>query len=89
MSAVSTIRLDMLDLLGKGYVVDHCMAFFRSRKEQEKYLSYYADALSIISETLASYVGGKYVKRMGEGQKEETRTASEIIDSIKAKLRET
>lgn len=88
MSAVSSIRLDMLELLGKGYVVDYCMAFFRRKKEQEKYLSYYADALSIISETLAGYVGGKYVKRMGEGQKEETRTASEIIDRIKAKLEE-
>lgn len=82
------MRLDLLDLLGKGYAVDTCIAFFRRKREQEKYLAYYADALSIISETVAGYVGGKYVKRMGEGQKEETRTASEIIDSIKAKLEE-
>lgn len=80
------MRLDLLDLCGKGYAVDTCMAFFRRKKEREKYLIYYADALSTISETLAGYVGGKYIKKLGEARKEETRTASEIIDGIRAKL---
>ena len=87
--SVRDIRLDLLELLGRGYVVENCIAFFKIKREREKYLMYYADCLSILTDNTARYTGGKYIKRLSEIEKpEEKRTASEIIDSIKAKLRE-
>lgn len=80
----------MLDLLGKSYVVDHCIAFFKKRAETKLLHVYTTDALYYINEILATRYGGKtMLKRfynLIHKKPEETRTAQEIVDSIRSKL---
>lgn len=53
---------------------------------------YVSDALHVIAENTAKYVNGRYLKARWADvirpQKEETRTADEIIEHMKKKLRE-
>lgn len=82
-----SINISLLNVIGREYVVDHCIAFFNEERERRKYLDYYANALSVMTETLATYYGGKYIRRMSELDKPaDSRTASDIINSIKRKL---
>lgn len=54
------IRLDLLDLYGRGYVIDHCVAaFLRMRKKEAKetlYKAYLTDALKLIAENTSHYL---------------------------------
>ena len=80
----------MLDLLGKSYVVDHCIAFFKKRSENELYQVYTADALFYINEIIATRFSGKMLSKryydLLHKKPEDTRTAQEIVDSIRSKL---
>lgn len=59
---ISTIRLDMLELMGSGYVVEHCVAAFAERCEKKAYRNYMADGIKCISETIANVYGGTYME---------------------------
>ena len=48
----------MLDLLGRGYVIDHVMASFRKEKKDEAFRTYITEGLRIITENTAAAVGG-------------------------------
>lgn len=80
----------MLELFGKSYVVDHCIAFFREESEKDRLIYYVTDALMYISENTANQHGGKAISKrfydLKNGEPEETRTPDEIINSIKNKL---
>ena len=80
----------MLDLLGKGYVVDHCIAFLRKRRRQEELEYYITDTLMYIAQNTANISGGKVPKKrfyeVMNQKPEETRTAQDIINNIKHKL---
>lgn len=80
----------MLELFGKSYVVDHCIAFFREESEKDRLIYYITDALMYISENTANQHGGKAISKrfydLKNGEPEETRTPDEIINSIKNKL---
>lgn len=80
----------MLELFGKSYVVDHCIAFFREESEKDRLTYYIADALMYITENTANQRGGKAISKrfydLKNGEPEETRTPDEIINSIKNKL---
>lgn len=82
----------MLDLFGKGYVVEHCIAFLQRQRKQEELMFYVTDALMYITQNTANMAGGKSIaKRYYEllnPEPEETRTAQDIIDSIRSKLGE-
>lgn len=58
---ISTIRLDLLDLFGSGYVVDHCISALSLNTENLKYKVYVADCLKNINEIMAKRYGGSYV----------------------------
>lgn len=80
----------MLELFGKSYVVDHCIAFFREESEKDRLIYYITDALMYITENTANQHGGKAISKrfydLKNGEPEETRTPDEIINSIKNKL---
>ena len=40
-----TIRLDLLELYGSGYVIDHCISAFLEEEEKKSYCIYVTDAL--------------------------------------------
>ena len=57
---IQTLRLDLLELFGSGYVIDHCVSAFSKKKEQElQYeelktcIYYFADCLKLITENTA------------------------------------
>lgn len=47
---ISGIRLDMLELMGRGYVIDYCIACFQKRAEEKLFMTYVAESLKIIAE---------------------------------------
>lgn len=86
----------MLDLFGSGYVIDHCIAALKERNKNRNLEYYKTDILRGIYTLLYAYcTDGKDadVKRWAEiengmkPQKEETRTAEEIISGINNKLK--
>lgn len=63
LNLISTIRLDLLELFGSGYVVEHCVSAFvakkkaeKEKKEREIFNEYVADCLKVITENTAKSV---------------------------------
>lgn len=73
-------------------MIDHCVGFFQRKQEEKKYRIYITDALKVLTENTAKIFGGATMKMRyaelidTEPQKEEKRTADEVVDSIKEKL---
>lgn len=79
----------MLDVLGKSYVIDHCIAFFTRRQKEQDFRDYVGNALYVIAHNTAAFdSGGKEMatKYTDMYKPEDTRTADEIKDSMKEKL---
>ena len=83
----------MLDLLGSGYVIDHCVAALRQENERKAAVIYITDTLKMINENVTRIGGGSTLKAryidiiQQSEQEEETRSADEIISNIRDKLR--
>lgn len=79
----------MLDLFGRGYVIEHCVSTHNSFMRDRMYRSYISDLLM----NLAKQNGLRVSKRYEDlaypklTAKEETRTPEEIINSISEKLK--
>lgn len=43
----------MVELLGSGYVIDHCISAFSKEQEEKAFRIYLTDALKVISENTA------------------------------------
>ena len=56
------INLGMLDLIGKGYIVDHCVSLFNSRAKERLYQTYITDTLKCLNDNVAKIVGGSTLK---------------------------
>lgn len=74
-------------------MIEHCVAFFRSKQKEEAYRIYVTDALKAMSEIIAKTYGGNSPKyryaeiiQPGRPEVEEKRTAQEIISNISNKL---
>ena len=82
----------MLEILGKDYLIDHCVSFLISQNKEHIYRSYVTEALKIISENTSKFFGGGYLNiRYTDileniNKPKETRTAEEIIENIRDKL---
>ena len=84
--AISTIRLDLLEIFGRGYVVDHCVAFFKKEKDETLYRCYVADLLKVTAE-MAGRAAGYEVTAQSYREliglvKEDDRTGDEIAADI-------
>lgn len=88
----STIRLDILDLLGSGYVIDHCIAALKEKNERRAAVVYITDTLKILNENVTRIGGGstlkaRYIDLVETKEPEPVRSSEQIINSIKDKLR--
>lgn len=86
--------LQHLELFGKGYVIEHCIAFFRRQQKEQMYRVYITDALKAIAENTSRMYGGvsiktRYADIIGDENthREEKRTPDQIIDHIRNKLK--
>jgi hypothetical protein len=78
-------------VLGKGYIISHCVAFIKKEQEEQIFRLYITDALKILTENTAKMYGGasltkRYADIIDMSKPVETRTQEEIIDHIKRKL---
>jgi len=82
------INLEMLDLIGKGYIVDHCVSLFNDRMKERLYRVYITDTLKCLNDNVAKVVGGsvlkaRYYDLLEEGNKKEIeKTGDEIALEI-------
>ena len=59
----------MLEILGRGYVCEHCNAALRRERIHRRYRAYIADALLLIGENAARLLrGGRLMSRWKEGE---------------------
>ena len=82
----------MLDLFGRGYVIDHCISSFKNRNEEKTYRMYVTDALFALTNMANKHWGGDgnaLTKRYAEIitiKKEKDESAEDIINRIKSKI---
>lgn len=88
---LETIRIDLLEILGKSYIIQHCVAFLKNRAISTAYQVYVTDALKAIVENTAGTGKAQTLSmRFADiisDEKPEERTEEDIINSIKDKLR--
>lgn len=96
MNCVSGIRIDLLEILGSGYVIDYCVSAFSEKKKNEAYRIYVTDSLYSIANMYSRSHGGemamekRYLDVMEIMEKKEEKpevTAEEVIERMRAKLR--
>lgn len=95
LNLIQTIRLDLLELFGSGYVIDHCVSAFSKEKEIERryeeeklYRYYLTDCLRVITEntaksahTEASYINNRF-QDIIEPKPVITKSGDEIAEDI-------
>ena len=72
----------MVDLMGKGYVVDYCISLLRKKQEQRRFQVYLTDVLMILNNNIQhSFGGAKITQRYADyfTKKEDTRTSKQIV----------
>lgn len=91
---METIRLDLVEMIGWRYVIEHCISSFLKLQEERAYRTYVTDALMLISENTANISNGKYMNKhfsdiyeKGEQKEEKKPTAEEVKEKIKSKFR--
>ena len=90
-----TIRMDLLDLFGRGYVIEHCMSPFKKRQEEKAYKIYMSDVgyvlANIVGKTLYGAKENIIAQRFCEiieptKEEKEEETEEQIIARIRKKL---
>ena len=78
-----SIRLDLLEIFGRGYVIEHCISSFQKHKEEMTYRVYVTDLLRYMS-------GNNDVERyydLIKVDKKPQKNAKEVKDKIRVKFR--
>ena len=83
-AGLSSIHLDMVDLMGRGYIIDFCISQINRKKELENFQIYVTDALASL---LSRYTKDKIPRfyDMMHPAKVDTRSGMEIAEDIIAK----
>lgn len=78
----------MLDVLGKSYVIDSCIAFFARKQKEQDFRDYVGNALYVIAQNTSNMFGGSHmaVKYTDLYKPEDERTAQQVIGNIRNKL---
>lgn len=83
------MNLSLLDLLGNGYVIEHCIAVFQKAEQEKLYRIYTTDCLKLISENTAGFVNGKAMSKRfyeiaynDETSKQPEKSAEEIVEEV-------
>ena len=79
-----SIRLDLLNLYGRRYVIDHVIAELQSEMEDKRYKAYITDALMVMTENTAKFAGGRHltVRWADKFKPQDTRTGEEIVEDV-------
>ena len=84
---METLNINLLEFLGKSYVIDHCIAFFERKTKENNFKEYVGNALYVIAHNTAAWGGSEMaIKYTDMNNEPDERTAEEIKDSIKQKL---
>lgn len=89
---IRDIRLDMLELLGSGYVIEHCVAAFSDLLHKKSLETYITDCLMYIAKNSAlqekQYLTTRFydMAYKPKEKKQDNRTGEQIISSITGKL---
>ena len=92
--AIKTIRLDLLELVGRSYVIEHCTAEINRSHHEKSYRIYVTDTLKAIAENTAKIIkggGAVMTKRWidviepPKPIKEDNRSCEEIVSGIWAR----
>lgn len=91
---METLNFNLVEICGRGYVVEHCVAAFQNKQMSKLYQVYVTDALKLIAENTANIAGGKSpqvryieaIENISSDEKEPEKTAEEVIDHIKDRL---
>lgn len=81
----------MLEVLGRGYVIDHCVASYTRRQKEKIYRVYITDALRAIVNNTAQFAGNglaindRYIDIIEPKPKEEL-TTEKVVGKIRKKL---
>lgn len=75
----------MLELHGRGFVIDHCIVQFEREQEEKSYRIYIANNLRLVCENVGKGLGGSYYPGLwGEIEPNDDRTGDEVaLDVIK------
>lgn len=76
-----SIRLDLLELYGSTYVIEHVTTEYNDRVERKVYRSYTTDMLKAIAESLGVSVIDRYADVISL-EASDTRTGDEIAEDI-------
>lgn len=85
---IESIRLEFVEMMGMGYVIEHCISHFLETKQEESYRTYVTEALRILTENTAKSPGGSYLSKSFSDiykkaeNEEPEKTEEEIISEI-------
>lgn len=73
-------------MIGKGYVIDHCVSLFKKKQEKKLYQIYVTDTLKMINDNIAKNFGGSIIKtkysEIIEYKKADDRTGDEVARDV-------
>ena len=73
----SGINTDLIELIGKGYIVDHCIALYNRRMEERAFMVYMSDVIM-----------GLYNRFLPSGAEPLTARYADCLDYAKPKKKE-
>lgn len=82
----------MLDLFGRGYVIEYCVSSFLELQKEKAYKIYITDCLYSLTNMYATFHGGecpvntRFAEILLPEKKKEEKTAEEVIDHMRKKL---
>lgn len=76
----------MLELMGRGYVIEHCISTFNNIQELKMYRIYSTEMLRVIARTQGAEVTVKYADLIEREYKQEEQDPDEIVSKIRGKL---
>lgn len=79
------INLELLDLFGRGYVIDHVVAEHNNRMKGEIYKFYVSDLLKCLAESWGANIHYRYAD-MIDPQTEEQKSGDDIAYEVITKL---
>lgn len=85
----------MLELLGKSYVIDHCINYLKKTNEETALKVYITDALKAVVENTGKSINGgvamrsRFIDILNEAQEEDQEDAEEKAEKIKANMKRT
>ena len=84
------LSVELLQMIGKGYVIDHCVSLFKKKQEKKLYQIYVTDTLKLINDNIAKNFGGAMIKtkysELTQTVKEDNRTGDEVAREVIGRL---